>query len=453
MQRLAIHFRLAGLFVVTCLTAFSQSAWAHGERNQENFLRMRTIHFYDMKWSVPEDKEIKVNDQITITGRFRTFEDWPNNLPAPDTAFLSTGGPGSVMTKVESYINGTPMIQSTNLKLNRDYDFKLVMRARIPGRYHIHPTLMVENAGPIAGPGFWVKISGSHADYAYPAKTLSGETIPNLETWGVASVVGWQGFWAGVGLVWLLWWLRRPLLIPRYIALVAGREDVLITRADRIVGAMLAVGVVAVVGVSAYLAEAKYPKTVPLQAGKSVIEPLPEENLRVKADVMRATYDVPGRSLKMSLKVTNNTDHPVELGEFLTANVRFINRASTQVIASVSADYPKELMNSGLRLKDSRPLSPGETRELEVDASDAMWEVERLTDLLNGPVSRFGGLLFFYGQESKRHVVSVSAPIMPVFMNTAGGRGERQVIGPGGNAALPSPQRVESESTSPSPRV
>ena len=66
---------------------------------------MRTLQWYDVKWSTTD---MKVNDDLVVTGKFRVFGDWPVNLPDPNLAFLSTGGPGSVMVKKESYIDGVP---------------------------------------------------------------------------------------------------------------------------------------------------------------------------------------------------------------------------------------------------------------------------------------------------------------------------------------------------------
>jgi len=89
----------------------------------------------------------------------------------------------------------------------------------------------------------------------------------------------------------LLWWLRRPLLIPRYLALRAGREDALITRHDRIAAVGLLVAIIVLVAGGFYWAEAKYPNTIPLQAGRS--EPLLVQALMVDVKVKQARYDVP----------------------------------------------------------------------------------------------------------------------------------------------------------------
>lgn len=405
-------------FLTCCLIGLAfgdgaaSGAAAHGERNQEPFLRMRTLQWYDLKWST--DK-IKVNGEVVVTGKFRVFEDWPQNLSLPDTAFISSGGPGSVFVKKESYIDGIPAIQSTSLVRGRDYAFKLVLVGRYPGNYHLHPTLMVHTAGPLIGPGQWVEIEGTNADFIYPVKTLTGVDIPNLATWGVDGVVGWYAMWGAVALFWLLWWLRKPLLLPRAAALAAGREDVLISRSDTVVAGIVFAGTILLVIYGFKSAEAKYPVSIPLQAGKTVTPPLPEEPQLIKVDALKATYDVPGRSMGMRLRIENSSPVPVRIGEFASANLRFIN-ASVPEAGEAVKGYPVDLVNKGLHVSDETPINPGEVRELQVDATDAAWIVERLDSLLNDPDNRFGGLLFFYDASGKRYISNVDGAIMPKFI-------------------------------------
>jgi len=387
---------------------------AHGERNQEPFLRMRTAHFYDVKWST---NKIAVNDEVVITGRFRLFEDWPMNLPQPDRVFIGNGTPGPVLARTESYLNGHAAIQSGRLQLDQDYEFKTVLKGRIPGRHHVHPMVNVEGAGPLLGPGSWVEITGDHADFKLPLTTLDGTQIDDLETWGVANVVRWEGFWVLTALVFAGWWLRRPLLMTRYRALHEGHEAALVTRADRIWAAVFLTGTVLTVFIGAQWAENRYPRTIPLQAGQFRIDPLPKPAHEINVQVKRATYDVPGRSMKMTLVVHNPLDRPVQIGEFMTAGLRFVNHELPAATARVDAAYPAELLpRTGLTLHDKAPLAPGETRTLAVDATDAVWETERLTSLLTDPDNRVGGLMFFFDDAGERYISNVSGAIVPVFV-------------------------------------
>jgi methane/ammonia monooxygenase subunit B len=306
------------------------------------------------------------------------------------------------------------MIQSTKLETGREYEFRTVLRGRIPGRHHVHPMLNVRDAGPLLGPGTWIEVTGSHADFRLPLTTLTGDRIDDLQTWGVNTVLLWHGLWMATAAGWLLWWLRRPLFAPRYAALKAGFEDALITPLDLKVGVGLLLGTLLVVSAGYHWPNASFPRTVPLQAGKAKVEPLPAPAERVHAKVVKATYDVPGRSLRAQVKVTNGTSRPVSLGEFTSANLRFANRALPAAMAAVATDYPRELVaHNGLQIDNSTPIKPGETRTVAIEMTDAAWEVERLAALLNDPDSRFGALLFFYDAEGNRHIASISGPVVP----------------------------------------
>jgi methane/ammonia monooxygenase subunit B len=138
-----------------------------------------------------------------------------------------------------------------------------------------------------------------------------------------------------------------------------------------------------------------------------------EEKSVVSVKVEDATYRVPGRAMRMKLTMTNNGDKAVRLAEFYTASVRFLD---SEVFKDTSG-YPEDLLaEDGLEVSDNSPLAPGETRSVEVQASDAAWEVYRLADIIYDPDSRFAGLLFFFDEDGKRSISQIDAPLIPSFM-------------------------------------
>ena len=219
MQTVNLVRKAVLLFV---LMAVSTVLYAHGERNQEPFLRMKTLQWYDVKWSVDNGATINVNDEITLKGRVHFFSRWPQSINEPDTVFLANATPGPVFVRVSSYLNEVPQIQSTGVELGRFYDFEVVLKGRIPGRHHVHPMFNVQSAGGLIGPGIWVTIAGDADDFVYSVETRTGQTIENLGTYATGNVYKWHLIWVAVAILWLSWWLRRPLLIERYCLLKMG---------------------------------------------------------------------------------------------------------------------------------------------------------------------------------------------------------------------------------------
>jgi len=410
----ALKMMALWLGVVMLAGVATEAAWAHGERSQEPYLRTRTVQYYDVQY---DKKTVKVNEEFTLVGRFRLMEDWPDAVSPPETVFLSAYSPGPMITRVESYLNGMPARQSfAKLELGRDYEFKLVMKGRVPGRHHIHPLLSIKGSGPLVGPGEWIEVTGSKDDFLLPVTTMNGIKVDNLEYYGTSRALKWYVVWIALAAFWLLFWLVRPLLLPRWMALQKGREDVLISNRDVTVGVILGVVVVAITFGGYIYANKEYPYVVPLQAGTSKVDPLPKQQHGLEVTVLKANYDVPGRSMQVTARITNRGAESVSILEFATANLRFVNHQAPGADKAVAADYPLELVaRDGLGLSDQRPLMPGETREIRFEASDALWEVERLVSFLTDVDSKFGGLLFFVDKSGNRLMTEIGGPILPTF--------------------------------------
>jgi methane/ammonia monooxygenase subunit B len=273
--------------------------------------------------------------------------------------------------------------------------------------------MSVKGGGPIIGPGKWVTITGSMKDFVNPITTLTGETI-DLETYNLSNTYFWHAFWYAIGLAWMFYWMRKPMFVPRYLAVEAGKADSLISSTDKKVGMGFAAGTLAIVAITMGQTNEQYPVTVPLQAGVlRNIKPLQLPTSTVAVKVEDATYRVPGRAMQMTLTVTNNGDSAIRLGEFETASVRFLDAA----VLTDETGYPDDLLaEEGLTVSDNSPLAPGQSRTIQVTASDAAWEVYRLADLIYDPDSRFAGLLFFFDDAGNRQMVQIDAPLIPTFI-------------------------------------
>jgi methane/ammonia monooxygenase subunit B len=402
---------MISLFAAVAATSlYAPTASAHGEKSQAAFMRMRTIHWYDLKWS---KEVVKVNDTVEITGKFHVFEGWPETVDAPESAFLNIGIPGPVFIRKESYVGGQLVPRSVRLEIGKTYDFRVVLKARRPGDWHVHTMMNVQGGGPIIGPGKWITIEGSMADFKNPLTTLTGATI-DLENYNLENTYFWHAFWYAFGLAWILYWVRRPVFLPRFLMVNAGRADELVSDTDKKIGLLFAAATVLVVIFAMSSANSKYPITIPLQAGTMRgIKANADEKSTVSVKVEDATYRVPGRAMRMKLTIKNNGNSAVRLGEFYTASVRFLD---SEVFRDTTG-YPEDLLaEDGLSVSDNSAIAPGETRTVEVQASDAAWEVYRLADIIYDPDSRFAGLLFFFDAAGNRTITQIDAPLIPSFM-------------------------------------
>jgi methane/ammonia monooxygenase subunit B len=401
-------FSLGMIFSVYMLTL--QPVMAHGEKNLEPYVRMRTIQWYDVQWS---KQKFNVNDEITVTGKFHVAEDWPISVPKPDAAFLNISTPGPVLIRTERYLNGKPYMNSVALQPGGDYDFKVVLKGRLPGRYHIHPFFNLRDAGQVMGPGAWLDISGNASDFTNDIQTINGALV-DMETYGLGNGIFWHSFWALLGTAWLLWWVRRPLFIARYRMLKAGLEDELVTPLDRNIGKAILIGVPLLVFIFYTITVNKYPKAIPLQASLDQILPLSAQVNAGLVDVetLRAEYRIPERAMKLSLKIKNGSDKPIQIGEFATGSVRFLNKT---VPVPEQNNTESVVATEGLSLDNPTPIQPGEQRTVLMTASDVLWESERLDGLINDADSRIGGLVFFFDPEGERYVSSITAAVIPKF--------------------------------------
>ncbi len=401
---------VALLLSMTAAMFYTPTASAHGEKSQAAFMRMRTIHWYDLNWS---KDELNVNETMTVSGKFHVFAGWPETVDKPEVSFLNIGIPGPVFIRAGSWIGGQLVPRSVSLELGETYEFKVLLKARRPGDWHVHTMMNVEGGGPIIGPGKWVTINGSMGSFVNPIVTLTGDTI-DLEKYAIDSIYFWSFLWYAIGLAWLLYWVKGPMFIPRALAVQAGKADTLISAGDKKIGVAFGLGTIIFVAVTMGTTNEKYPVTTPLQAGLmrgiQWLE-IPESTVHVKVE--DATYRVPGRAMQMTLTIHNGGDTAVRLGEFNTASVRFLD---PDVLEDESG-YPDDLLaEEGLTVSDNSPIAPGESRTVNVTASDAAWEVYRLADLIYDPDSRFAGLLFFFDADGNRQMSTVDAPLIPSFM-------------------------------------
>lgn len=406
-----LHTLLSASLALFLMLSSGQS-FAHGERAQQAGLRMRTLNWFDLEMS---NTEFKVNEMLVVKGKFVPSIWWPDHVESiEDSAYLNIGIAGPVFVRLGSYVNGVPTIRSQRFKKGETYEFEIRLKARTPGKYHVHPVINVEGAGPLIGPGRWVTVTGSQDDFVNTVTTLTGETI-DLESYGLKEWAWTHFFWMIVGFLWIIYWFRKlPVLMPRYNKVLELGDDAnqLITIQDMVVSFGFFLFTLIAITAGYYWAQNEYPITTPLQTSKVNIPLLaPQEDI-LDIKVKKATYRIPGRSFKVEMEISNQSKRTLKIGEFTTANVRFINK---EVLPNVKKADEKDLIATQGLYIEGGDIGPGETKAVTLFADDALWETYRLTSLIYDPDSRFAGMLFFYDENGERFYYEIGGPMLPVF--------------------------------------
>lgn len=413
------HSRWWGAWALACMLsgmAVVPPVFAHGEIAQMAGIRMRTIHWFDTQI---EPTQVKVNDIVTVRGKFKVSENWPDYVAKPEQwVFLNIGVPGPTFIRLDAKINGMPQYQSTALKRGEFYEYEVKLKARVPGTWHVHPLLNVWQAGPLAGPARFVQITGDKADFVNKVTLLDGETV-DVEHYGLSSMWSIHLLWVVVGLLWVAYWFRHlPVLMRRYVAVKEygelEAERHLITIKDMVVSAAFVLGILGITLALMLWSLNRYSITMPLQTGKieAPVIPLPESQQQVDVKVQHARFDLPSRRMDMALEVTNRSAEPVRIGQFVAGYARFVDPT---VIKDAKADRYDPVAPEGLH-SDVTWIQPGQTQLVNLTVADALWGEQRLTDIVAEPNLRFAGLLFFYGPDGHRQIREIGARMTPNFL-------------------------------------
>jgi len=132
------------------------------------------------------------------------------------------------------------------LELGETYEFKVLLKARRPGDWHVHTMMNVKGGGPIIGLGKWVIVTGIMGSFVNSVIMLLGDII-NLETYNLSNTYFWHVFWYALGLAWLGYWVCKPIFVLCYIVVEAGKADSLIIATDKKVAMGFVIGIIVVV--------------------------------------------------------------------------------------------------------------------------------------------------------------------------------------------------------------
>jgi methane/ammonia monooxygenase subunit B len=331
------------------LLAGAGTASAHGEDAQEAWLRMNSVAWLNVQvnGNTPggvdgPELPMKQGDELTITGTAKILETWPKilNDGNPQTAFVNVVIPGPVMLVKERKINGIDSPHSIYVEKGGVYNFEIKLQARIPGRYHVHPTFAVQGAGTLVGPGQWVKVDKNPAGFRNEITLYNGETI-NLENYKVWWVFLWTFAGFIIDMVWLLWWIWPKPTVSR-LAVTSqlsvnddgGPAVGLVTKRDQRAMDIIALVTVLFVGLGLLWQSNAFPTKLPLQVKRFRVPPAVQPADFATANATEVVLD--NKTNTYSMKVTLNSigTSDVTIKALHLANVTLTPAEGDQAIAN-----------------------------------------------------------------------------------------------------------------------
>jgi len=385
------------------------AAYAHGEAADEPFLKDLTVAFYNVHVA---PTSIKVGDPVTITGTLKILETWPYTLDPPETAYFTPVVPGPVFTLVDRTINEEPAFGSVTVEKGGTYNFKMVLRGRNPGRWHVHPGIAVQGTGTLIGPGEWVTVGPSATPFKMDVMLLTGQSV-DLEHFG-GSFVWWWSF-AGfiIGLVWMIYWTVPKRTVTRLavtsqlpvnddapdVGLITPRDHKWMNLLAGITIAMLVGGWVWMAG--------KYPVRLPQQTDRFAPPLEMQASHLAQVQSRGASYDEKTDTLQINLDVKNVATSPLTPKQYIMAMVNFVNGSEQERAEAGPRDYVGKL-----EVDPGGAIAPGQTRRVALRMRSPVFDEERLIPL-HDPQQLIAGLLAFEDGSGRREMVTIKSVLVP----------------------------------------
>jgi len=395
--------------VVFSLAAVIGAAFAHGEAADEPFLKDLTVAFYNVHIS---PNSIKVGEPVTITGTVKILETWPYTLDPPETAYFTPVVPGPVFALADRTINGQQAPGSVTVERGGTYNFKMVIRGRNPGQWHVHPGIAIQGTGTLIGPGEWVNVEQGGAPFKMDVMLLNGTTV-DLEHFGGGFVWWWSLAGFIVGLIWMIYWTvpKRTVTRLAVTSQISPNDDApdigLITPEDHKWMNMLAgITIAMLVGGWAWMA-VKYPVRLPQQTDRFAPEVDTPDFHLAQVRPLGSTYDEKTDTLIIKVDVKNLANSPITAKQYSMAMASFVNGGEEAQANAGPKDYVGQL-----QVDPAGAIAPGQTRRLSLIMRNPVFDEERLIPL-HDPQQLIAGLLAVEDSGGRREMVTVKSILVP----------------------------------------
>jgi methane/ammonia monooxygenase subunit B len=397
------------LSIAILISSYATRALAHGEAADEPFLKDLTVAYYDVHVA---PTAVKVGDPVTITGTVKVLESWPYTLDPPQTAYVTPVVPGPCFALIERIVNGESTPGSILVDKGGIYQFKMVMLARNPGHWHVHPGIAVQGTGTLLGPGVWVDVQPGAQPFKLDVTLLDGKTV-NLEHFGGAFAWWWSFAGFLVGIVWMLYWTVPKRTVTRLAVTLQlpvndSAPDIgLITKRDeRWMDLLAGVTILMLIVGWVYMA-AKYPVRLPQQTVRFSPEPISPGAGLVAVRPKGSTFDEKTDALVINFEVKNNSPSPISLKQYIMAMTVFVNGSKDEIAAAGPGEFTGQLT-----VEPDGAIAPGETRNVTLKMASEVFMEERLVPL-HDPQQAIAGLLRFKDEQGKEELVTLKSVLVP----------------------------------------
>jgi methane/ammonia monooxygenase subunit B len=383
--------------------------FAHGEAADEPFLKDLTVAFYDVKVA---PTEVKVGDPVTITGNVKVLETWPYTLDPPQTAYVTPVIPGPVFALIDRTVNGQPDFGSIFIDKGAIYHFNMVMKARTPGQWHVHPGIAIQGTGTLLGPGEWVDVQPSGKPFKLDVMLLNGKTV-NLEHFGGRFVWWWSLAGFIIGAIWMLYWTvpKRTvtrLAVTTQLPVNDDAPDIgLITPTDRFWMNILAAATIVMLVVGWVYMAAKYPVRLPQQTDRFAPDPISSGPMLASIKGLGSTFDEPTDTLIINAEVTNLGSAPLTVKRYIMAMTTWVNGPQEELAAAGPSDYV-----GPLDVEPNSPIAPGETQKVTLKMKSGVFEEERLIPL-HDPQQLIAGLIRVDDSAGRQQFITLKSVLVP----------------------------------------
>jgi methane/ammonia monooxygenase subunit B len=390
------------------VTASVSDVFAHGEAGDQPFLKNMTTAFYDVSVS---PTEVEIGQPVTVTGKVKVLETWPQTLKAPDLAAVVPVVPGPVFAMKDRTINGQPAVGSFFAEKGGIYEFKMTLLGKEPGKWHVHPGIAISGTGTLVGPGDWVTVKNT-GKFEFPVTLLNGQTV-ELGTYGGQFVWWWSFVGFLLGMAWMVYWTftKRTvtnLAVTMQLPVNDDAPDIgLITPRDHMWMNIIAGLTVLLLIIGWTYAATSYPVRWPQQTDWIRPAHISSGPMMAEVSTKGATYDDATDTLVMKVQVKNVADSAISVNRMIVGPATFV-KGGEQEQAKAG---PREFVGA-LQVQPNESIAPGDTKELTLTVESKIFSTVRLIPIRD-PQQFAAAVIQFQNAQGGQQLVTVRSNVVP----------------------------------------